>query len=73
MFLQCSTAEIVRRVGNADRVERGKMASGEGFRDSLASCKVSPVPPSNCLVVDSEIGSAEANARQITRHFDLAG
>jgi hypothetical protein len=73
VFLQCSTAEIIRRVGNADRVERGKMASEQGVRAFLASCKVTPVPRSNCLVVDCEIGSAEANARQIIQHFDLAG
>src|SRR5215468_9256122 len=33
VFLQCSTAEIVRRIGNADRVAKKKMASEESVRD----------------------------------------
>jgi hypothetical protein len=71
VFLGCSTAEILRRVGNADRVQRRKMASEQGARDFLASYKIAPVPRSNCLMLDSELRSAEASAREIIRHFNL--
>ena len=71
VFLGCSTAEILRRIGNADRVQRGKMASEQGAREFLANYKVAPVPRSNCLTLDSEIRPAEESAREIIRHFNL--
>jgi hypothetical protein len=37
VFLQCSGAEIIRRIGNVDRADRGKMTSEQGVRDFLAS------------------------------------
>jgi hypothetical protein len=72
VFLQCSTEEIVRRVGNADRMVKKKMASEQGARNFMAEHKVCPVPRRNCLVLNSETRSAEANAQEITRHFSLA-
>jgi hypothetical protein len=71
VFLRCSTTEILRRVGNADRVQRRKMASEQGVRDYLASYKVEPVPRSSCLMLDSEIRCPEASAREIISHFKL--
>jgi hypothetical protein len=72
VFLQCSTAEIVRRIGNPDRRDRRKMTSVQDVRDFLARHAVSPVPRRNCLVLDSEHTSAEAAALEIIRHFKLA-
>src|ERR1700680_1743229 len=69
VFLQCSGAEIIRRIGNVDRADRGKMTSEQGVRDFLASDKISPVPRSDCLILNSEIRSAEATAYEIIRHF----
>jgi hypothetical protein len=70
-FLQCSEAEILRRIGNADRVQRRKMASQQSAREFLTSHKVAPVPRSNCLLLDSEATSVEATAGEIVRHFTL--
>lgn len=72
VFLQCSTAEIVRRVGNADRVARKKMASEESVRDYVARRQIRAVPRAACLVLDSGANDAEANAQCIIRHFNLA-
>jgi hypothetical protein len=71
VFLQCSEAEITRRIGNVDRSERGKMTSEQGVRDFLTRHKVSPVPRPDCLILNSEIQSAEATAGEIIRHFNL--
>jgi hypothetical protein len=72
VFLQCSTAEIVRRIDNTDRRDRGKMTSEQGVRDFLAGHRITPVPRSNCLVMSSENSSAEATAHEIIRHLKLA-
>jgi hypothetical protein len=71
VFLQCSGAEIIRRIGNVDRADRGKMTSEQAVRDFLARDKISPVPRSDCLILNSEIRSAEATAHEIIRHFNL--
>jgi len=72
VFLQCSTSEIVRRIANPDRVARKKMVSEQNARDFLIRHRVFPVPRPTCLVLDSEANDAEANARSIIHHFDLA-
>jgi hypothetical protein len=71
VFLSCSTEEIVRRVGNADRVARRKMASAESAREYMARHRIGAVPRSTCLVLDSEANDADTNAEQIIRHFNL--
>jgi hypothetical protein len=72
VFLQCSTEEIIRRIGNADRIVKKKIASEQGARNFMAEHKVRAVPRRNCLVLDSETRGAEANAQEIARHFGLA-
>jgi hypothetical protein len=72
IFLKCSTEQILRRIGNADRMAKRKMSSEQSARDFMKEHKVSPVPRHNCLVLNSEARSAEANAQEISRHFSLA-
>jgi len=72
VFLQCSDAEIIRRIGNADRSDRGKLSSEQGVRDFLAMYNISSVPRSDCLILNSEMRSAEATAHHIIQHFNLA-
>ena len=71
VFLHCSKEELVRRVSNADRAERGKITSERGLDSFLAQYNIVPVPHPDCLMLDSEITSADATARQILRHFAL--
>ena len=71
VFLDCTTAEIIRRVGNADRVARRKMTSEQGAREFMARHRVSAVPRSTCLVLDSGGNTAAANAEHIIHHFNL--
>jgi hypothetical protein len=71
VFLQCSVDEVVRRVRNNDRVMRNKMISEESARDFMEKHRVGPVPRPNCLVLDSEAGSAAVNAQEIIRHYAL--
>jgi hypothetical protein len=71
VFLECSTAEIARRVSNADRVARKKMASEQSAREFMARHRVSEVPRPTCLILDSGANTAEENAEQIIRHFNL--
>ena len=70
VFLYCSREEAVRRVGNADRVERRKMTSPESLVRALETKTFSPVPRP-CLKLDTGLTSAETNALQIARHFGL--
>ena len=72
VFLHCSTAELVRRIGNPDRVARKKMASNQGIIDLMARHRVGAVPRPSCLVLDSDMNDADANAERIVRHFCLA-
>jgi shikimate kinase len=71
VFLECSTAEICRRVSNADRAARKKMTSEQSARDFMARHRVNPVPRPTCLVLDSGVNTAEANAEKIIHHFGL--
>ena len=71
VFLHCSREEAVRRVGNPDRVERRKMASGESLIKYLDSYDFSPVPRPDCLKLDTEVTSAEVTAQNIISHFGL--
>jgi adenylylsulfate kinase-like enzyme len=71
VFLKCSREELLRRIGNADRAERGKITSQQGFDRFVGQYNLAPVPRSNCLVVDSEANSPDSAAQQIIRHFDL--
>jgi hypothetical protein len=73
VFLHCSMEEAIRRVGNADRVERRKTSSVEGLQRVLARNNIAPVPRANCLTLDSEARTADVTAIEIIRHFGLAG
>jgi hypothetical protein len=72
VFLHCSRDAILRRIGNADRAERGKMTSAKGLEAFLAEHNLTRLPHPDCLVLDSEHETAEANAMQIVRRFALA-
>ena len=72
VFLHCSRAEAVRRVGNPDRVERRKMTSAESLSQYLDDNNFAPVPHPDCLKLDSEVRPAEATAEEIVRHFGLS-
>jgi hypothetical protein len=72
VFLHCSREEAARRVGNPDRVERRKMTSAESLNKDLDTYEFSPVPRSDCLMLETEVRSAEATAREIIGHFGLS-
>jgi hypothetical protein len=72
VFLQCARDEMLRRVSNPGRAERGKISTRAGLEGFLAQYQLVPVPRADCLVLDSAAGSADATAREIVRHFALA-
>jgi hypothetical protein len=72
VFLHCAEEELLRRVGNPDRAQRGKITSPEGLRRFRARYDLRPVPRANCLTLDSAAQSADATAQAIVRHFQLA-
>jgi len=71
VFLHCSRAEALKRVGNPDRVERGKMTSAAGLNKYLDDYNFTPVPCAGCLSLDTEAQSVEATVREIISHFGL--
>jgi hypothetical protein len=72
VFLYCSEDEASRRVGNADRAARGKIASVPALEGFRARWNIVPVPRGNCLSLDTTGRAPEATAREIIRHFELA-
>jgi len=71
VFLHCVREEALRRVGNPDRVERRKMTSAQSLSKFLDDNNFKPVPRANCLMLDTEVRSAEAAAQDIVSHFGL--
>ena len=71
-FLYCAEDELARRIGNADRVERGKITSMPGLAGFRATVNITAVPRADCISLDTASRSAEATAREIVRHFGLA-
>jgi hypothetical protein len=71
VFLRCSDDELLRRIGNPDRVAKRKLTSAEGLKQSLAEEQFEPVPRASCLHLDSEANDAETNASKIIAHFGL--
>ena len=71
VFLHCSREEALRRVGNPDRVERRKMASGEALTKYLDDYNFTAVPRPRCLALDTGAMTAESAAQKIIGHFGL--
>ena len=71
VFLQCARDEMLRRVSNPGRAERGKISTREGLEGFLAQYRLIPVPRAGCLKLDSTAKSADAIARDIIRLFAL--
>ncbi len=71
VFLHCSEFEIARRIGNPDRIQRGKTSSVEGLRQFRIRYNDAPVPRANCFKMDSGAKPPEEAAREIIRHFDV--
>ena len=71
VFLHCSRETLLRRIGNADRITRGKIATEAGLARFISQYNIAPVPRSDCLMLDSSVSSAEATAQEIIRHFSL--
>jgi hypothetical protein len=71
VFLSCQRQEILRRLGNVDRIERGKITTPAAFDAFLAGLHITAVPRSDCFVLDSGQAEAEDTAQSIVRHFGL--
>lgn len=71
VFLSCERQEILRRLGNADRIERGKITTPAAFDAFLDKLTIAAVPRLDCLALDSGQARAEDTAQRIVRHFGL--
>jgi chloramphenicol 3-O-phosphotransferase len=71
VYLHCSDDESARRVGNADRVARGKTISAAARSDFVARYAIGKVPRENCLSIDTGSARPEDAASDIVRHFAL--
>ena len=61
----------MRRVGNPDRVERRKMASGDALANYLDRNNFTAAPRADCLKLDTGATPAEVTAQKIADHFGL--
>ncbi len=73
VFLHCSREEAARRVGNPDRVERGKLTSVEGLINFVDGRDFTSVPREDCVKFDTEMMQPDAVAEEIVRRFALRG
>jgi hypothetical protein len=71
VFLDCSKLQLIQRISNPDRVERRKTASEQGLNKFLAHYTIGPVPRANCLMLSSDVRTADENAQHIAIHFKL--
>jgi hypothetical protein len=69
VFLHCPEDEIIRRIGNADRIARRKVSTMEGLARFRTDYNDAPVSRANCLQLDSAARPAETTARKIIEHF----
>jgi len=72
VFLHCSREEVLRRVGNPDRVARRKISSGEHLIRELDRYNLTAVPRPDCLKLDTGVNPAEVTAQKIVEHFGLS-
>ncbi len=72
VFLTCARKTLEERVGSAERVARGKVASREGLDRCLSRWNLVPLPRANCLTIDTDAASPTDAAGTIVAHFDLA-
>src|SRR5262249_9175713 len=49
VFLHCAQEEALRRVGNADRIARGKVTSAEGLISFIDGKNFTSVPREDCI------------------------
>lgn len=73
VFLHCAQEEALRRVGNPDRIERGKLGSAEGLIDYLDGRNFTAVPRADCIKFDTGAMPPDAVAREIVGRLGLAG
>ena len=71
VFLYCPEQEMLRRLGNPDRVARRKVTSERALGAFLADFQIAAVPRANCLALDTDARSPEGSAQEIIRHFGL--
>jgi chloramphenicol 3-O-phosphotransferase len=72
VFLHCSQQEALRRVGNPDRIARGKVTSAEGLIDYVGDRDFTSVPREECIKFDTGAMPPDAVARAIVDRFGLA-
>jgi len=72
VFLHCSHEEAVRRIGNPDRIARGKLTSPEGLVNYLDGRDFTAVPREECITFDTGAMLPDAVARAIVDRFGLA-
>lgn len=71
VFLHCSEEEAKRRIGNVDRVARGKLSSMEDLNNFRAYIKFTPLERNNCISLDTTTTPPEVTAQMIIKHFHL--
>lgn len=72
VYLSCSEAEAIRRVGGQDRIKRKKISTELGLKNFNAKHNIVSVSSENCLMIDTENQQAEQTANDIISHFNLA-
>ena len=70
-FLHCSAEETEKRIGNQDRIEKGKLSSMNDFYDFGAGLIFTPVERSNCLSLDTSTILPDITAQTIINYFGL--
>ena len=71
VFLNCDVASLENRVNNTHRRDMEKLTDVGQLRKIISQKNYCPVPDDLCIEIDSGTVSAELNATQIVKEFNL--
>jgi len=71
IYLYCELHYLEDRVTHMHRREMNKLCELEQLRNYMSTKKYTAIPDDLCLEIDSGMNSAEHNAQEIVRKFDL--
>jgi hypothetical protein len=71
VHLVCHGDELERRIGNSDRVARGKLSTVEAFWEFVTGVDIIPVPLPNVMTIDTSETTPSMAATQIVERFGI--
>ena len=71
VFLNCDISRLKNRVANPHRKIMEKLCDEKQLEEIMAIKNYRPIPDDFCIEIDSNMNSAESNAKEIVKRFNL--